>query len=104
MYAVFKTGGKQYRASEGERLKIEKLQLAEGDTVEFTDVLAIGEGSALTVGQPLVKGARVTGKVIAQDRHDKVSVIKFRRRKNYKRMHGHRQAFTMVEITDIAAR
>ncbi len=103
MYAVFKTGGKQYRASPGEKLKIEKLDIAAGEPVEFTEVLAVGEGAALTIGTPRIDGARVTGRVVAQDRHDKVSVVKFRRRKHYKRMHGHRQHYTLVEITDIAA-
>lgn len=103
MYAVFKTGGKQYRASQGEQVKIEKLEAAAGDTVEFGDVLMVGEGAAVQVGQPLLAGARVTARVVAQDRHDKITVIKFKRRTTYKRMHGHRQAFTLVEITGIAA-
>lgn len=102
MYAVFKTGGKQYRASQGEKLKIEKLDAAAGDTVEFADVLMVGEGASVTVGKPLISGARVTATVVAQDRHDKITVIKFKRRTTYKRMHGHRQAFTLVEITGIA--
>jgi large subunit ribosomal protein L21 len=102
MYAVFKTGGKQYRASQGEKLKVEKLDAAAGDTIEFGEVLLVGEGAAITVGKPLISGARVTAKVVAQDRHDKISVIKFKRRTTYKRMHGHRQAFTLVEITGIA--
>ena len=102
MYAVFKTGGKQYRASQGEQLKIEKLDAAAGDTVEFGDVLLMGEGAAITVGKPMISGAKVTARVVAQDRHDKISVVKFRRRTTYKRMHGHRQAFTLVEITGIA--
>lgn len=103
MYAVFKTGGKQYRASQGDKLKIEKLDAEAGATVEFGDVLLVGEGASVQVGKPLLAGARVTGKVVAQDRHDKISVIKFKRRTTYKRMHGHRQAFTLVEITSIAA-
>jgi large subunit ribosomal protein L21 len=102
MYAVFTSGGKQYRAAAGDKLKVEKLEAGAGDTVEFGEVLLVGEGASVTVGTPLVKGARVTGKVVAQDRHDKISVIKFRRRQNYKRMHGHRQAYTLVEITGIA--
>lgn len=102
MYAVFKTGGKQYRASQGDKLKIEKLEAAAGDTVQFNDVLMVGEGDNVTLGKPLVSGATVTGKVVAQDRHDKVSVIKFRRRKHYRRAGTHRQAFTLVEITGIA--
>lgn len=102
MYAVFKTGGKQYRASQGDRLKIEKLPAAAGDTVEFNEVLLVGEGENVTVGAPLVTGATVTGKVVDQDRHDKISIVKFRRRKHYRRSGGHRQAFTLVEITGIA--
>ena len=102
MYAVFTSGGKQYRAAAGDKLKIEKLEAGAGDTVEFTDVLLVGEGADVTVGAPLVAGARVTARVVSQDRHDKVSVVKFRRRQNYKRMHGHRQAYTLVEITGIA--
>ena len=102
MYAVFRTGGKQYRASKGDTLKIEKLDAAEGDDVEFGDVLLIGEGDKLKVGSPLVAGGSVKAKVLAQGRHRRIDVIKFRRRQNYKRMHGHRQAFTLVEITDIA--
>lgn len=102
MYAVFTSGGKQYRAATGDQVKVEKLAAGAGDTVEFTDVLMVGEGANVTVGAPLVAGARVTGRVVRQDRHDKISVIKFRRRQNYKRMHGHRQAYTLVEITGIA--
>lgn len=102
MYAVFRTGGKQYRAAQGEKLKVEKLAAAEGDTVEFGDVLLVGAGSDVTIGKPLVSGAKVTAKVVAQDRHAKIGVIKFKRRKHYKRMHGHRQHYTLVEITGIA--
>lgn len=101
MYAVFVTGGKQYRASKGDRLEIEKLPAAEGDSVEFTDVLLIGEGSNLAIGTPKVNGGRVQAKVLAQGRTDKVSVIKFKRRTTYKRIGSHRQSFTLVEITDI---
>lgn len=103
MYAVFKTGGKQYRASPGDKLKLEKLPAAEGETVEFGEVLMVGEGAEVTIGEPAVAGARVTARVLTQAKDRKISVIKFRRRKNYKRMHGHRQHYTLVEITDIAA-
>ena len=102
MYAVFKTGGKQYRASQGGRLKGEKRGASAGDTVEFSDVLMVGEGADVQVGKPSISGARVTAKVVAQDRTGKVSVIKFKRRTTYKRMKTHRQAFTLVEITAIA--
>jgi len=101
MYVVFKTGGKQYRAAKGDKLKIEKLDAAEGDSVEFADVLMVGEGESVKVGTPLVSGSKVEGKVIVQARDKKIDVIKFRRRQNYKRTYGHRQAFTLVEITGI---
>jgi large subunit ribosomal protein L21 len=101
MYAVFKTGGKQYRAGKGDRLKIEKLDAAEGDSVEFDEVLLVGEGEDVKVGAPLVSGSKVKGKVIVQARNKKIDVIKFRRRQNYRRTHGHRQSFTLVEITGI---
>ncbi|GMW07940.1 MAG: 50S ribosomal protein L21 [Gammaproteobacteria bacterium] len=101
MYAVFVTGGKQYRASKGEQLDVEKLAAAEGDEVEFTDVLMIGEGRDLKVGAPKVAGGKVTARVVAQGRTDKVSVIKFKRRTTYKRIGSHRQSFTRVEITGI---
>jgi large subunit ribosomal protein L21 len=102
MYAVFKTGGKQYRAAKGDKLKIEKLNAAEGDSVEFDEVLLVGEGDDVKVGTPVLAGSKVAGKVVAQARHKKIEVIKFRRRQNYRRTHGHRQPFTLVEITDIS--
>jgi large subunit ribosomal protein L21 len=102
MYAVFKTGGKQYRAAKGDKLKIEKLDAAEGDSVAFDEVLLVGEGESVKVGQPLVDGGKVEAKVLAQARDKKVEVIKFRRRQNYRRTRGHRQAFTLVEITAIS--
>lgn len=101
MYAVFVTGGKQYRAKKGDKVQVEKLPGAEGDIVEFGDVLLIGEGSNLKVGAPKVSGGKVKAKVLAQGRTDKVSVIKFKRRTTYKRMGTHRQSFTLVEITGI---
>jgi large subunit ribosomal protein L21 len=101
MYAVFVTGGKQYRASEGDQLEVEKLPVAAGDAVEFTEVLMIGEGRNLKVGTPKVAGGKVQAKVLAQGRTDKISIIKFKRRTTYKRMGTHRQSFTLVEITGI---
>ncbi len=101
MYAVFKTGGKQYRASKGDTLKIEKLIAAEGDSVEFDNVLMVGEGSNVKVGAPLVSGSKVKAKVLEQGKDKKVDVIKFKRRKNYLRMKTHRQQYTLVEITGI---
>ena len=102
MYAVFKTGGKQYRASQGDRLRVERVDAEVGDSIEFDQVLLVGEGTDIKVGAPLVEGGKVSGKVIAQGRAKKIDVIKFKRRKNYKRQHGHRQYFTEVEITDIS--
>ena len=102
MYAVFRTGGKQYRARQGERVRIEKLDAAIGDAVAFEDVLLVGEGAQVKVGAPLLKGGKVEAKVVSQGRADKIMIIKFRRRKHYKRVQGHRQSFTEVEITGIS--
>jgi len=102
MYAVFRTGGKQYRASKGDRIRVERLEAEEGDSVEFGDVLLVGEGSDVKVGSPLVSGGKVKATVTAQGRSKKVMVVKFKRRKNYMRVKGHRQHFTEVEITSIA--
>ena len=101
MYAVFKTGGKQYRAEKGDKLKVEKLNVAEGDSVEFDEVLLVGEGDAVKVGAPLVSGSKVKAKVLVQAKDKKIDVIKFRRRQNYRRTYGHRQHFSLVEITGI---
>jgi large subunit ribosomal protein L21 len=102
MYAVFRTGGKQYRAREGERVRIERLEAAVGDAVAFDQVLLVGEGAKVKVGAPLVSGGKVEAKVVSQGRDDKITIIKFRRRKHYKRVQGHRQQFTEVEITGIS--
>ena len=101
MYAVFRAGGKQYRASKGERLKLEKFAADEGANVEFDEVLLVGEGSDVKVGSPLVDGTTVSAKVLRQGKSGKVNVTKFRRRQNYLRQHTHRQWFTEVEITGI---
>jgi large subunit ribosomal protein L21 len=101
MYAVFKTGGKQYRAGKGDTVKIEKLDAAEGDSVEFDEVLLVGEGDNVKIGAPLVDGSKVKAKVLIQAKDKKIDVIKFKRRQNYRRTHGHRQHFTLVEITGI---
>ena len=102
MYAVFRTGGKQYRARQGDRVRVEKLEAAVGDAVQFDQVLMVGEGADVKVGKPLLNGGKVEAKVTAQGRNDKIRIIKFRRRKHYKREAGHRQAFTEVEITSIS--
>lgn len=103
MYAVFRTGGKQYRASKGERLRVEKLDAAEGASISFDQVLLIGEGSKVQVGSPLLAGSSVMARVLRQGKSKKVTVVKFKRRQNYLRQHTHRQFFTEVEITDIKA-
>lgn len=103
MYAVFRTGGKQYRASQGERLKVERLNAEVGDSIEFDEILLVGEGADVTIGSPLVAGGKVAATVTAQGRGKKIDVVKFKRRKNYKRQLGHRQHFTEVEITSISS-
>ena len=103
MYAVIKTGGKQYRVSKGAVLRVEKLDAAAGDKVEFDQVLLIGEGKDVKVGTPYVEGSKVEATVQAQGRGRKIDVVKFKRRKNYKRFHGHRQAFSEIRVTDIVA-
>lgn len=100
MYAVIKTGGKQYRVTEGQSLRVEKLPGAPGDKITFNDVLLVG-GDSLRVGQPTVKGASVHAEIIGQDRDRKIIIFKFRRRKNYRRKQGHRQPFTQLKITGI---
>ena len=101
MYAVFKTGGKQYRAAKGERLRIERLEMQEGATVEFEQVLLVGEGSKIDIGTPFIAGSKVQAKITLQGRAKKIDVVKFKRRKNYRRLRGHRQPFTEVEIFSI---
>lgn len=103
MYAVFRSGGKQYRAAEGDVLRLEKIDVAEGAKIDFDQVLLIGEGSDIKVGTPLVSGGSVSGKVLRQGKSKKVSVVKFKRRQNYLRQGSHRQFFTEVEITGISA-
>lgn len=102
MYAVFETGGKQYRAAEGDILKIEKLGGDAGDTIEFDRVLMLG-GENTVLGAPLVKGGKVSAEVVGQGRNRKVHIIKFRRRKHHMKRQGHRQYFTQVKITGISA-
>ncbi len=102
MYAVFRTGGKQYRARQGERVRVERLEAAVGDAIAFDEVLLVGEGAKVNVGAPLLKGGKVEAKVVSQGREDNITIIKFRRRKHYRRTQGHRQPFTEVEITGIS--
>ncbi|MGI9234998.1 MAG: 50S ribosomal protein L21 [Woeseiaceae bacterium] len=101
MYAVFRTGGKQYRATKGDVLRLEKIDAKEGASVDFDDVLLIGEGSDIKVGNPVIAGGSVNAKVLRQGKSRKVPVVKFKRRQNYLRQGTHRQFFTEVEITGI---
>ena len=102
MYAVFRSGGKQYRAAKGDVLRVEKLDAEEGAKVKFDEVLLVGEGSDIKVGHPILSGSTVSGKVVRQGKSKKVPVVKFKRRQNYLRQGSHRQFFTEVEITDIS--
>ncbi len=101
MYAVIESGGKQHRVKEGETLKLEKIEIATGETVEFDKVLMVGEGEGVNIGAPYVAGGKVTAEVIAQGRHKKVKIMKFRRRKHSMKQAGHRQWYTEVKITGI---
>jgi large subunit ribosomal protein L21 len=103
MYAVFVTGGRQFRAVPGEVLRVEKLDVEAGATVELDQVLMLGDGDNITIGTPTVSGAKVSAKVRGHGRHDKVYIIKFRRRKHHRKQQGHRQHYTEIEITDISA-
>ena len=101
MFAVFESGGKQHRVVEGEVVRLERLDGEPGESIVFDRVLMIAEGDEVAIGEPLVEGGRVTGEVVDQGRGRKIRVIKFKRRKNYLRKKGHRQAFTDVRITAI---
>jgi len=101
MFAVFKSGGKQHRVSEGEVVRLELIDSEPGSSVTFDEVLLIAEGDNVTVGAPYVTGGKVTAEVVGHDRHDKIRIIKFRRRKHYMRRAGHRQWYTDVRITGI---
>jgi large subunit ribosomal protein L21 len=103
MYAVIKTGGKQYRVVAGEKIKVEQIAAEVGQEVKLDQVLAIGSGADVSIGAPLVAGASVLAKVVAQGRHDKVRIFKMRRRKHYQKRQGHRQNFTELEISAVNA-
>ena len=103
MYAVFKTGGKQYRAATGDVIKVEKIEAEKGATVELDQVLMVGEGEDVKIGAPYLDGGKVTAKVVDHGRGEKIKVIKFKRRKNFRKQMGHRQYFTQIEITGIDA-
>jgi large subunit ribosomal protein L21 len=103
MYAVIKTGGKQYKVAAGEKLKIEQIPADIGSEITLDQVLAVGEGASLKLGDPLVNGAAVMATVISKGRHDKVKIFKMRRRKHYQKHQGHRQNFTEILINTIKA-
>ncbi|MFS1538574.1 MAG: 50S ribosomal protein L21 [Candidatus Phlomobacter fragariae] len=102
MYAVFQSGGKQHRVSEGQTVRLEKLDIATGGTVEFDQVLMISDGDDIKIGAPVVEGIKVKAEVIAHGRGEKIKIVKFRRRKHSRKQQGHRQWFTDVKITVIA--
>jgi len=101
MYAVIKTGGKQYKVAAGEKIKVEQLPADIGSEITIDQVLAVGAGDSIKFGAPLVEGASVLVKVVAQGRHDKVRIFKMRRRKHYQKHQGHRQNYTEIQIVSI---
>ena len=103
MYAVIKTGGKQYRVTEGQTLKVEKLDAEAGSNIELDQVLMVADGENVKIGAPFVDGGKVTATVEAHGRGDKVTIIKFRRRKHHRKQMGHRQHYTAIKITGISA-
>ena len=103
MYAVIESGGKQHRVEEGEILRLEKLDAAAGDKLKFDKILLVGEGKSVKIGKPYVKGSQVTAEVVNEGRGEKVKIVKFHRRKHYKKQQGHRQWFTEVKIIGIKA-
>ncbi len=102
MYAVIKTGGKQYRVEEGQVIRVETLRADEGETVDFSEVLMVADGDDIKIGAPLVEGAKVSGTILEHGRHKKVEIIKFKRRKHHMKRQGHRQNYTAVRIEKIA--
>ena len=103
MYAVIVTGGKQYRVTDGQTLKVEKISVDEGGAIEFDKVLVVSDGENVKIGAPYVDGGKVSATVKAHGRHPKIKIVKFRRRKHYKKQMGHRQHYTELKITGISA-
>jgi large subunit ribosomal protein L21 len=103
MYAVIKTGGKQYRVAAGEKLKIEQIPADVGAEITLDQILMVGEGESVQIGAPLIAGASVKATVLSQGRHDKVKIFKMRRRKHYQKHQGHRQNYTEIRIDGISA-
>jgi large subunit ribosomal protein L21 len=101
MYAIIKTGGKQYRVQSGEQLRVEALPADVGAAISFDEVLMVGEGDGVTVGAPFVSGAKVKATVVSHGRGDKIRIFKMRRRKHYQKSQGHRQSYTELRIDDI---
>ena len=101
MYAVIKTGGKQHKVAEGEILKVEKLKASEGEPVDITDVLLIEKDGEVTLGSPFIEGAKVTAKILRHGKEDKVTIIKMKRRKDYRKKQGHRQNYSEIQIEQI---
>jgi large subunit ribosomal protein L21 len=102
MYAVIKSGGKQHRVEPGEVLSLEKLDAETGEIINFEEVMMIGDGDDIKIGAPYVEGGKVTAEVVEHGRGKKVTIIKFRRRKHYRRQAGHRQSYTKIKITEIS--
>ena len=102
MYAVIRSGGKQHRVVEGEILSLEKIDIAAGDSINFDQVLMVGDGGEVEIGSPCLDGAQVAGEVVEHGRGDKIKVVKFRRRKHSRTTQGHRQWYTKVRITNIS--
>jgi large subunit ribosomal protein L21 len=103
MYAVIKTGGKQYRVATGEKIKVEQIPADVGAEISLDEVLMVGEGESVSIGTPFLAGAKVTAKVLAHGRGPKITIFKMRRRKHYQKHQGHRQGYTEIEISSIAA-
>jgi large subunit ribosomal protein L21 len=103
MYAVIRTGGKQYKVAAGEKIKVEQIAADVGQEIVIDQVLAVGNGADLQVGSPLVSGASVKATVVAQGKHDKVHIFKMRRRKHYRKSQGHRQTYTELHISAVTA-
>ncbi|CAG8998928.1 MAG: 50S ribosomal protein L21 [Candidatus Celerinatantimonas neptuna] len=103
MYAVIQSGGKQHRVAEGQTIRLEKLEVETGATIEFDNVLMIANGEDVKIGAPFVEGSKVTAEVVTHGRGEKVKIVKFRRRKHHRKQAGHRQWFTEVRITGINA-
>ncbi|AKZ66164.1 50S ribosomal protein L21 [Candidatus Palibaumannia cicadellinicola] len=102
MYAIFQSGGKQYRVSEGQTIRLEKLNIATGNTVEFDKIMMINSGNHIYIGSPIVNNGKIIAKIVNHGRSDKLKIVKFRRRKHFRKHHGHRQWFTDVEVTSVS--